>query len=180
MTTDSITPAEAERRASYIRGLRSLADALEASPEALPLPYEGDSVEMTFHFLGGDDPRAAMAAAARALPCNLRKAVKEYNDGSAYFHLEGALHGLKVELVAYRDAVCERVVTGTEEREVEEVVKPAETRKVTKQVETVEWRCHPVLAARPEPGEDEVSGEQLAEEAGRLAVIEAAEAGAAA
>jgi hypothetical protein len=135
-------------RAAYIDGLRRLAGALEQHDE-LPLPYEGSGSVMTFHFLGGDDPRAAMAAAARALPVAWRKDAME-GDGVSYFELKGRLAGLSLKLTAYRDAVCTRVVTGTEDREVTEVVTPALTRKVTKPVEVVEWRCESLLA--PVPG----------------------------
>lgn len=149
-----MTPVSAlreDQRAAYAKGLRQLADVLEASPEAVPLPYEGNSSRITFHFLGGADPRGDMAAAARAIPCDWRKRTTEHDSGAAYFRLQGELHGLKLELVAFREAVCERVVTGTREIEVEEEVRPAETRKVVKQVETVKWVCHPVLASAPQP-----------------------------
>ena len=177
MSTDS----KPDRRAEYVKGLRALADALEAHPDDLPLPYEGDGSVIHFMFFSGKDDRAAMAAAARALPVSWRKDASDpVNGGAAYFDLLGELHGLHLKLTAFREAVCERVVTGTREVEVEEVVKPAETRKVRKEVPVVEWRCHPVMAARPVPDEDAVSDEQLAEEASRLAVIAAAEAEAAA
>jgi hypothetical protein len=131
-------------RAAYIDGLRQLADSLEQHDE-LPLPYEGSASVMTFHFLGGDDPRAAMAAAARALPVAWRKDAME-GEGVSYFELKASLAGLSLKLTAYRDAVCTRVVTGTEDREVEEVVTPALTRKVTKPVEVVTWDCGSLLA----------------------------------
>lgn len=130
----------AEERAAYVAGLRQLADILDAHPE-VPLPYDGDSDEITFHFLSGEDPRAEMAAAARALPCTWRKDASD-----DYFDLFGALAGLKVRLVAFRAQVCTRRVTGTEEREVEEIVTPAVKQVVRKQVEVVEWTCHPILA----------------------------------
>src|ERR1700677_4793274 len=113
MNVSPISPDD--RHAAYAKGLHALAAALEASPEALPLPYEGNGTSITFHFLSGDDPRAEMAAAARAIPCDLRKRTVEYSDRSAYFHLEGELFGVQLKLVAYRDAICERIVTGTRE-----------------------------------------------------------------
>lgn len=132
-------------RGAYIQGLRMLADALEANPDA-QLPADGRVLSLAFTFWG-DDAREQMAAVTRALPCAWRKETDDGGDGErAYFHLSGSLAGLRIKLTAYRDAVCTRVVTGTEEREVEEVVRPAETRKVTKPAEVVEWDCGSLLA----------------------------------
>lgn len=150
-----MTPVSAlreDQRAAYIRGLRALADVLEAHPE-VPVPYHGNQADITISaFLHSEDPRAELAAAARAFPCNWEKAVRDDGTYGSYFDLHGKLHGLSLRLTAYRDAVCERVVTGTRDIEVEEEIRPAETRKVVKQVETAEWVCHPLLApaARPE------------------------------
>lgn len=130
-------------RAAYTAGLRQLADALDAHPE-IPLPYDGHDGPITIQFLFGADPRAEMAAAVRALPCAWRKDARD----DQYFDLNGNLAGLKLHLVAFRDEVCTRRVTGTEEREVEEIVTPAVIRKVTKPVEVVEWTCEPILAPR--------------------------------
>lgn len=153
-----ITEAEA-KRAEYVKGLRALADALEANPESLPLPYYGNDTRNTIYFLHADDPRASLAAATHALPCSFRKRVTDYGDGSREtFRLEGELHGLRLELVAYRDAVCERVVTGT--AEVTKTVKDPEALaavpeiEVTETIETVEWVCSPIMAAAPAQAED--------------------------
>ena len=144
---DTTAPAADPHRAAYTAGLRQLAGILDAHPE-LPLPFEGGSAgrAMSFHFLFGADPRAALAAAARARPCTLAKNVRDYGEHGAYLDLAGQLAGLHVELTAYRDDVCTRRVTGTEDREVEETVTPAVTRKVTRTVDVVEWECHPVMA----------------------------------
>jgi len=92
----------------------------------------------------GDDARGRLAATARALPCpSWDKTVSE-----SFMRMAGKLAGLKVELVAERDAVCTRVVTGTEEREVEKVITPAVVEKVTETVDVVTWDCQPVLAPR--------------------------------
>jgi hypothetical protein len=133
------------RRAGYIDGLRALADVLEEHPE-VPLPYEGASTELTFMFLTGD-MRGDLAATARAIPCSWRKGGSDATEKyPAYFDMRGELHGLRLHLTAFREAVCTKVVKGTEDREVEEVVTPAVTRKVTKPVEIVEWECHSILA----------------------------------
>jgi hypothetical protein len=111
-------------RTEYVAGLRQLADLLEQHDE-LPLPHEGRKhAPMTFYFLSGTDPKAKMVAAVRALPVPLLKGPRDDN----YFDLNGTLHGLTIRLCAYRAAVCERVVVGTET------------------VETVEWRCSPLLS----------------------------------
>jgi hypothetical protein len=140
-----------DARAGYIAGLRALADVLEKHDE-VPLPASGRALSINF-WTG--NPRTAMADAARAFPVTWRKHAWEAQSGSAYFELHGALHGLSLELCAYRDAVCERVVTGTET--VTETVKDPEALaavpeiEVTCEVETVEWRCGSLLApAQPE------------------------------
>ncbi len=135
-------------RAAYIAGLRQLADALEAHPE-VPLPTDGTRMPLSWN-LWDDDAREQMAATARALPVAWVKETREgYDGGPDYFDLSGKLGGLKVKLTACRDAVCTRVVTGTEDREVEEVVTPAVTRKITQPAEVVEWRCESILAPVP-------------------------------
>jgi hypothetical protein len=139
-------PTERER---YVDGLRVLASVLEQN-ENIPLPIQGHSSTLTMMFYGKDEAiREAMAAAARAFPCNWEKRVSGGGESSEYFDLLGTLGALRVELTAPRKAVCKRVVVGTEEQEVEEVVTPAVTRKVTKPVEIVEWDCGSLLAPRP-------------------------------
>jgi hypothetical protein len=151
-----------DERARLIDGLRVLASALEQNP-GIPLPYDGTDTPISFYFLHAADPRAELAAAARALPCSWRKSFRddaEYAPGQvapAVMKMTGQIGGLSVELVAYRDAVCERVVTGTEDREVEVVVTPAVVRKVTKPVETYDWVCHPVMSAPDGEAQREVT-----------------------
>jgi hypothetical protein len=141
-----------DRRAGYITGLRALADILEGNPE-LPLPWQGTpSSPLTFHYLTGENPRRGMALAARVIPCKWAKSEQESQDGRlAWLNLDGQLHGLHIQLDAYRDAVCERVVTGTVDREVEKIITPAVTEKVTETVPVVEWRCGSIMAALDEP-----------------------------
>jgi hypothetical protein len=136
------------KRVGYVMGLRALADVLERNPD-VPLPYQGITSPIVTYFLHTENPRAELATAARAYPCDFRKEYEGDGEG-ATFRLAGKLHGLNVELVAYRNAVCERVVTGT--REVTEKVKDPEALaavpeiEVTKTVEDVSWVCSPILA----------------------------------
>jgi hypothetical protein len=158
MTMTAISPetanvpadSEAARRAAHIAGLRRLATTLEAHP-GLPLPWEGSHAPLTFHFLSGD-ARANLAAAARALPCaSWAKGTREYGElGGSYFDLHGEVLGLKVMLIADRETVCERVVTG--KREVTEMLPDPDLIAaiplvpVTREEDIVEWTCGSVLA----------------------------------
>lgn len=142
----------ATNRAAYIKGLRDLADAMEAHEE-IPLPY-GDQVRIMWHSSRGD-AREGLAAAAQVLPVARwdKEVSGKLPEGyTPWFNLTGVLGGeggLEIELTAPRDAVCTRVVKGTETREVEETVTPAVTRTVVREVEVVEWECGPLLAPRP-------------------------------
>lgn len=133
-------------RADYIAGLRALADLLEQHDE-LPLPYEGNTVPLTFHYLSSPDPKAGLATFARIIPGALTKTPWGGESDYIYFDLAGSIDGLKVNATAYRDAVCTRVVKGT--REVTKVIPDpaAPTVTVTETVVDVEWVCSPVLAA---------------------------------
>lgn len=82
--------------------------------------------------------------------------LKDYEQyGGGYFTATVPLRALTVVLVDVRDAVCERVVVGVESV-TEEVPDPdfvAPTPPMvtrTREVETVEWRCSPLLAASAE------------------------------
>ncbi|MEV4161437.1 hypothetical protein [Nonomuraea dietziae] len=144
--TKQNTPTEA-RRAEYVKGLRALADILEAHPE-VPLPYDGSSPDygrITFSdFLHSKDPRADMAATRRALGVPVAKSARE-----DYFDLHGNLHGLYFTLTAFRSDVCERVVVDRQEIDVEvpdpEALALVPKVKRTEVVEQVEWRCSPLL-----------------------------------
>lgn len=140
--------SNSDTRRGYIAGLRQLADILEQHDQ-LPLPYHGSSVPLTFMFFNhGEDNRAALANAVRAIPGRLDKNARD----NGYFDVDGQLHGLKIQFTAYRDEVCERIVTGTTEvtREVPDpdALAKVPTTTVTETVEQVEWRCHPLLAGQ--------------------------------
>lgn len=126
-------------RDGYIAGLRTLADLLDQNPD-LPLPYNGSSSALLW-IIGGSDQRATLSAVARAIPGVKTKGVR-----GDYFDVCGQIEGLRVQVIADRDQVCERVVVGTETvtREVPDPDVPMVT--VTEIVEQVEWRCRPLLS----------------------------------
>lgn len=131
-----------DQRSEYTAGLRLLADVLDRHPE-VPLPYQGSRARLMISFLSAcGDSKAELAAAARAFPGPFSKVAND-----EYFDLNGQLRGLRIQLVAYRDAVCERVVVGTD-TVVKKVPDPAAPLvEVVEEVDRVEWVCSPVLAA---------------------------------
>ena len=134
-------------RSSYTSGLRALADALDGNPE-LPLPYDGNLVPISIGFHSSainDDNRAELlASAARTLMPGRR----DKNVDGSYYRIDGTLHGLKVQVWAMRDQVCERVVTGTRQvsREIPDPAVAVPTVTVTETVEDITWECRPLLA----------------------------------
>lgn len=140
-----------DARSAYTAGLRALADILEANPN-VRLPYEGTMSALSWGVYGTHVPEGAeipvaLADLARVLIPGIR--TKTIDD--TYYRLEGNLHGLKVEVWGFRDAVCTRRVTGTREV-VEEVPDPdalaaVPTVTVTRTEDVVEWTCEPLLAA---------------------------------
>lgn len=135
-----MTSTETER-SEYVAGLRALADLLEQH-DIIPLPWAGSGSPMSMNFLYGGDEKERLIAAMRAIGGTWQKDVRdgEYSD---YFDATRKLHGLSIKLTAYRDAVCRRVVKGTETVDVPAVeAQPARTERR----EIVEWVCEPLLA----------------------------------
>jgi hypothetical protein len=137
-------------RDAFTAGLREIACWLDDHPE-VPLPClgayaEGSDLPSLPIYLYGKDAKAQLAAITRAMG-SVTKAPVTYSNGDERFQVWHEFAG-GVVLVASadRDQVCTRVVTSVEDREVEEVVTPAVTRTVVKQVEVAEWRCEPLLA----------------------------------
>jgi hypothetical protein len=144
MTITDSTPEVDTERVGYIIGLRQLADLLERHDD-LALPYEGRGYARLGIFVETKDE---VLAWVRAMDGPVSK---QYDsDGSYDFRAEGALAGLNLRVYAPRGEVCERIVTGVET--VTETVPDPEalaavpTVEVTREVEQIEWRCHPLLA----------------------------------
>lgn len=131
-------------REEQLSNIVDFAAWLEAHPE-VPIPADLTGAGyVLIHARHSEDPRAAVAAVARALPGKVDKSTY-----SGLFQVEGRVCGITVKAIAERDLVCERVVTGT--REVKKTIPdPMVTVPVIEVVETVEdveWRCGPLLAA---------------------------------
>lgn len=134
-----------DNRSECIAGLRAMADLLEAT-DALPLP---EPVNFAWNVWGNfqDDVPAEVARIAKLLPGRLDKndpTVSDFN--GRYYQLTGKVGGLTTEICAYREMVCERVVTGSETVTKTVPAPDAPTVEVTETVETVEWICKPILA----------------------------------
>lgn len=135
-------------RAEYIAGLRALADLMEAQP-GLPIPDGGADGEFAWNVWphAVADVPARVAELRRMLPGPASKNDPTENGGDGYaakyYELTVPLRGVRLVISTYRDAVCERVVTGT--REVTKTV-PVQTEEVTVTEDVVEWRCKPLIA----------------------------------
>lgn len=127
---------------------RAVADVLDSLPGEFPLPthisiYPHNAAPeigwLLFNKRGLDE-----AATAR----EIIRAI-----GGKWDKNPGELFGftqqrgiVKLEVVVTRESVCRRVVTGTE-TVTEKVPDPdAPLVEVTREVETVEWECEPLLA----------------------------------
>jgi hypothetical protein len=137
------------RREAFIDGLRQIADFLAEHPE-VPLPYISSSTHtggetrnaLEIYLWGRDE----MATVARALG----QAVKSTHERLGNFYLTRRFAGIDLVASVPRDEVCQRVVVGTSEVEVEEpdpaAVAALPKVKRVEVVEQVEWRCMPLLA----------------------------------
>lgn len=146
---------DAAKRAAYIDGLRKLADLLDSTP-SLPLPntdgvnwylFQNDWVDN--EAAATEDGLASQKSEAARI-VRLLPGAQEKQDTSGLFRFKGYIGGLTTEVIVNRPAVCERVVTGVETvtRHVPDPAVEVPLVEVTEEVETFEWRCEPLLAAK--------------------------------
>lgn len=142
-----------ERYAAFIRANPDIAAAWIGDRFLIPLSNK-------------ENPAAVMADILRRGRRAGATVTKNVNDTYA-----GALlsfGSITVDVYAQRDLVCERVVVGTHEEQVEEqdpeALAAVPVVKVKKTVEDVEWRCTPLLAA-----ERAYESELATEQAGAVA-----------
>lgn len=123
--------------------LRAIAAWLESHPEfTLGGVYYEDRVLVVRDFTPKGE---TLAELARSLGGRWQKDANERDTGDdALFKLTQEIApGARAELIAWRSEVCERVVTGTKT----ELVPDPDAPLVEREVETVEWRCVPLLEA---------------------------------
>lgn len=135
--------------------LRALAGIAENDPYvAAMIAKYFDSAIWPSHVVGyehDEQPKEVMAEAIRRLkPIAADPVRKVYADhGEGYLNVFVPLKALTLKLTEVRAQVCERVVTGvetvTEEVPDPEYIAAAPTVTRTREVETVEWKCAPLL-----------------------------------
>lgn len=136
-------------RQAFTDGLRQIADFLDGHGE-VELPYLGAYAEgsgkptLPIYLTGRGSAREDIAVIAKAMG----RATKAAHDGLGTFQVWREFAGLVLMASAQRESVCERIVTGTREIEVDEpITEVTGTRKVTKVIEDVRWKCSPLLPA---------------------------------
>lgn len=147
-TTNTTAPFDLKLAGDIVEGLHALADLIEAHPE-LAEHFEFSDAFAKVHLPVDhhDDPRASMAAWARAGKALGHPVTKDYDGrwGSVTVTLSDAV---KIWAYAKREKVCTRVVTGTETVTITvpdpDVVVPTVEIEQTRDI--VEWRCEPLLA----------------------------------
>jgi hypothetical protein len=124
-----------EDQQAYIKGLRDIADWLEAHPDYVPKSTTG-GVQIS---VPGVFTKEDLIAAGRALGGTLEKSTTDN-----FFWLDKKFGPHILSAAAYRDEVCEKVVTVTEEEVTEPdpaIVATLPTVTRTVQRETIEWVC---------------------------------------
>ena len=124
----------------FTDGLRSLADWYDEHPD-FPVPYEArrETPCFTVGCHNGKEEFAEMVS-------TLGGARDKFVDGSYMRVVRDFGGGVKFEVWANRDEVCEAVVVGTETVIEDEVITPAVTRRVEVERPVIRWECAPVLA----------------------------------
>lgn len=135
--------------AEQAAGLRAIADMIEANPElAINFNHALNVGGLSLH-LQSDDRAAEMAGIARTTLRHGAKVTKDIDE--TWHNLKMMFGSLRVNVLAYRNEVCERVVVRTE-KVTKKVLDPEALAAVpevelTEEVDVVEWKCLPLLAS---------------------------------
>jgi hypothetical protein len=146
---DETTTFDLKHAGDLIEGLRALADLFETNPElAEYFRHSHAFAKVHLPVSHYDDPRASMAAWARAGKAAGAQITKDYDGqwGSVTMALSDAV---KIWAYAKREQVCTRIVTGTETVTVQVPDPSVEVPmvEVEQTHEIVEWQCLPLLDA---------------------------------
>ena len=146
---DETTTFDLKHAGDLIEGLRALADLFEANPELAEDFRYGDAFSKIHNPVShNEDPRASMAAWARAGKAAGAPVAKDYGEkwGSVTVTLSDAV---RIYTYAKREQVCTRIVTGTETVTVKVPDPSVEVPmvEVEQTREIVEWQCLPLLDA---------------------------------
>ena len=130
---------------------RLLADFIEDHFDQLPEEIDVEISSWCSKY--GDPPAPPKEVIARAIAAGLKGGAtisKKYSDWD--FRAELMFGALKYEVKSARDAVCTKIVVGTET--VEEEEREGEDERpvvmVTREKEITEWKCDPILEALTE------------------------------
>lgn len=131
------TKESTDEVAEAVAGLRELADFIETNPQFVEALQDA-------RFLQYVTSESDFPALVSQLGGN-----REKNGNDDYFGVSRYFGAIELHVFTNRGQVCERVQTGTETVEVEEVITPAVTRTVTVERPVLEWVCaESVLAPR--------------------------------
>lgn len=126
-----LTETPPNKHAEYIKGLRLLADHLEAHPD---FPGRAWSPDIYFRV----NTKEALIAAARTLGSFKKKVLRDS------FYIIKKLGNIEVKVYTSRANVCTKIITGQRWEEGS----PAEPAKEGKMVDVVQWDCPDTLLAK--------------------------------
>lgn len=152
MTDTDLTGTDSDRdlAQNLAAGLRDLAEFIENNPD-LAGGFQSTLMSSGINaHLRAEDKAAMQGRYAKAAARQGAKVDKDIDD--QWHNLTVTfVGGVKVAVLAYRNEVCERVVTGVE-TVTKRVPDPDALAavpqvEITEDVEQVEWRCRPLLAS---------------------------------
>lgn len=149
-TDRTATEQDRDLAQNLAAGLRNLAQFIETNPE-LAYGFEPtlaqSGINVHLHYQG--DAVADLAEYAQAAARYGAKVTKDISDRMHNLYLDFA--GVKAHVLADREEVCERIVTGVETvtKTVPDPEKLAAVPlvEVTEEIEQINWVCRPLLAS---------------------------------
>ena len=97
-----------EARAAYLDGLQKLVDRLRAD-DSIPLPWDGFTRELSMALKVTDESAELLAHVVASLGGTGWQQQTVRGDRTDYLYVNGHLDGLRVQVIAHADKVCEPV-----------------------------------------------------------------------